>query len=1100
MMTMTRETKHRTNKRCTSTSGRTIVGHDDMPAAARTAGYGNFLYALLAMLAMLGVTVPSGSLFAQQDPCYADTLKLNTGYDHNTNAVIPIGAYNLFWRVIQDPDPGTTEPRPSVAINNHPAWLPAMPGTQWISSYPTAQNDRNGEYVFEACFCLKEKYGAVKMEFDLLADDSATVYVNGIYAGTTATWPQYHFQKKTHIIINNPQFFRPGKNCVQVHVFNTGNVAMGFDLAGYIYAGGVGLLKPKCCDSTGAVIGQKFQDLNCNGKKDAGEPGLSGWTIKLSNGMTTTTDALGNYYFFNVPAGTYVAYEVNQPGWTQTYPVSLTYNVTVGAGQVVSNIDFGNCRKDEPCITFGDNTIECTTLPGTTQKAYKLTQWMKSKFQNCPQQTANIVSISPAGINVTPSSFSMTPTMSPTTFYIYGPGATAGTTVSIIIRVCCFNAAGVADCCTDTLVVKLPPCPDDGCFRIVEQKIDCKWTPNGRQFTWCFNFMNQSSFTAYYFAMLPPSGVSIVPTTLIYGAGVPPSTVSPFQCVTISGVNAIPGSTITIIVRMCNKDKSRCCTDSIRVTLPDCPPQPDCCADFRKLIGHLQNAASTNGAASIGGFVSATGPGGSPIVSVSATLVSVSLNGNPAYGYMTGGAISGGWGAGVVPPAPGYPYPHDIVWPMGPGLPGNNFKLGMQFPPMPWNSWHDVLRYCIRLRFTDRNCVTCDTVICITRHRYRIIWWDLSQLQQRGRTDEKGGSRSLQSAGDLPLSGSLTGADSAYIEVNFPTVPPEIGQVKYIGLNVTPLDSGVSIENGTASKSGYDLFFADGALVSFFQANPNDNVGLNLQYAGLGNRASVRNRVELVYTVTTSEGTDTLTEETVLTLRSAGAQGGDKAGPTISDLRNVRTYAIHLTNANGSKSPIAAFSIGEPGTQRVIAVGPVSGATQHTFSVAKRIDKGYAVGAVLDSVIAVEPGDDISPIYVTVSGVDANAVTLGFTTYDSEGQVISEGQLTLSDPLSAVGRDDDGGAAATAMLGQSFPNPAMHSATISFALPTADENVSLLVTDAAGRVVSRLIDGERTGAGQHAVYFDTANLPSGTYYYTLRTGSGSETRSMQVVK
>ena len=49
----------------------------------------------------------------------------------------------------------------------------------------------------------------------------------------------------------------------------------------------------------------KFDDLDADGVKDAGEPGLSGWTITLTGtdgfgtavDLSTTTDANGAYSF-----------------------------------------------------------------------------------------------------------------------------------------------------------------------------------------------------------------------------------------------------------------------------------------------------------------------------------------------------------------------------------------------------------------------------------------------------------------------------------------------------------------------------------------------------------------------------------------------------------------------------------------------------------------------------------------------------------------------------------------------------------------------------------------------------------------------------------
>ena len=63
----------------------------------------------------------------------------------------------------------------------------------------------------------------------------------------------------------------------------------------------------------------KFDDLNGNGVKDPGEPGLPGWKIKLSaGGVVVTTDADGNYCFSNLFTGDYNLTEIIQPGWKQT--------------------------------------------------------------------------------------------------------------------------------------------------------------------------------------------------------------------------------------------------------------------------------------------------------------------------------------------------------------------------------------------------------------------------------------------------------------------------------------------------------------------------------------------------------------------------------------------------------------------------------------------------------------------------------------------------------------------------------------------------------------------------------------------------------------
>jgi hypothetical protein len=98
--------------------------------------------------------------------------------------------------------------------------------------------------------------------------------------------------------------------------------------------------------------GQKFHDLDGDGVKDAGEGGLSGWTINLvgTTGLgvavntSTVTDASGNYSF-SVAPGTYTVSEVLQPDWFQSYPEipgDGDWDVTLTSGQNDTGNDFGN--------------------------------------------------------------------------------------------------------------------------------------------------------------------------------------------------------------------------------------------------------------------------------------------------------------------------------------------------------------------------------------------------------------------------------------------------------------------------------------------------------------------------------------------------------------------------------------------------------------------------------------------------------------------------------------------------------------------------------------------------------------------------------------
>ncbi|MHB1035657.1 MAG: SdrD B-like domain-containing protein [Pirellulales bacterium] len=113
-------------------------------------------------------------------------------------------------------------------------------------------------------------------------------------------------------------------------------------------------------DATGAdfgnysapqIHGVNWEDLNGDGVRDAGEPGLAGWTIFddwVGDGepnpgdAATLTNASGEFWFAGLESGSHEIAEVLPPNWAQSYPEGWpSYGVDVG-GQLIDGIDFGN--------------------------------------------------------------------------------------------------------------------------------------------------------------------------------------------------------------------------------------------------------------------------------------------------------------------------------------------------------------------------------------------------------------------------------------------------------------------------------------------------------------------------------------------------------------------------------------------------------------------------------------------------------------------------------------------------------------------------------------------------------------------------------------
>jgi hypothetical protein len=101
----------------------------------------------------------------------------------------------------------------------------------------------------------------------------------------------------------------------------------------------------------------KFNDADRDGlAREAGEPGLAGWTVFVdydndaaldANEPRGVTNAAGAYQILGVVPGTFAVCEVGQAGWTCSYPgagAGCAYTRALGSGQTTAGLNFGNFR------------------------------------------------------------------------------------------------------------------------------------------------------------------------------------------------------------------------------------------------------------------------------------------------------------------------------------------------------------------------------------------------------------------------------------------------------------------------------------------------------------------------------------------------------------------------------------------------------------------------------------------------------------------------------------------------------------------------------------------------------------------------------------
>jgi hypothetical protein len=127
------------------------------------------------------------------------------------------------------------------------------------------------------------------------------------------------------------------------------------------------------------------------------------------------------------------------------------------------------------------------------------------------------------------------------------------------------------------------------------------------------------------------------------------------------------------------------------------------------------------------------------------------------------------------------------------------------------------------------------------------------------------------------------------------------------------------------------------------------------------------------------------------------------------------------------------------------------------------------------------------------SFADLSPFTENYTIYYRLKQVDFDGKFSYSKTISVEFNMPENFA-----LKQNYPNPFNPSTIVEYNIREAGL-VSLKVYDVLGKEVATLVNEEKA-VGNHKVTFDAGNLPSGVYFYTIRTEKFISTKKMMVAK
>ncbi|MCF8241686.1 MAG: endonuclease [Melioribacteraceae bacterium] len=126
------------------------------------------------------------------------------------------------------------------------------------------------------------------------------------------------------------------------------------------------------------------------------------------------------------------------------------------------------------------------------------------------------------------------------------------------------------------------------------------------------------------------------------------------------------------------------------------------------------------------------------------------------------------------------------------------------------------------------------------------------------------------------------------------------------------------------------------------------------------------------------------------------------------------------------------------------------------------------------------------------------------TSYSSIVTIVSsdEDEPEIELPVSIVVEEltsvEDSSFPVNFSLEQNYPNPFNPTTTITFSVPQ-NEFIVLDVYNLLGEKITSLLNEEKP-AGRYEVSFNASNLPSGTYFYRLNTGSNSSVKKMILLR
>lgn len=438
----------------------------------------------------------------------------------------------------------------------------------------------------------------------------------------------------------------------------------------------------------------------------------------------------------------------------------------------------------------------------------------------------------------------------------------------------------------------------------------------------------------------------------------------------------------------------------------------------------------------------------------------------------------------------------------------NNFAayLNIDVPNAPGFFCFQTVKLCVRYEFTDCECTICDTTICYEIRRKRIpiiVWGELKPVKiSGGIIKETKHSQNYDEFQAEENDGYASIGMTSYDEGKLLIDNPEGDEYTH-GINIHSIEiqtygevevTDISSDNWSNSTP------TDNGLIIQGLLKPGEQNIFDIQYNNPNQTNKWVNNIIIGYSI--ENATDTLYGGLELVSRVPDAEGGDiieNVNPG-NNVENARTFALKFTNSNKTQESISKITL-KVYDATILAAGPglednqfemqsMKTANDEITLLASQPEKHIAINSEIPA------GGSVGPIYLTLESEDETSVYLNYVTYAENGDMITDTDIELTNPVLSVNTDNG---FINHINTNIYPNPSQNEVNFKFRL-NKSENVSINIRNLSGKLITNIINNRLLLEGEHTFNLNTQDIPSGTYYYTIEAGKESHTEKFVITK